>query len=393
MATSMRFDSLVRSERYFTATLLPAILFHDNLEGLREFVALVDQESSTERDASGAVCQRAVGQVTSIRETVEIITEFHIARDLRYSGLLTGDAWVAGDGDTEEAATLDAPDLVIRLGDALIVCEAKFFSKSNRDKLNQQLRSQRQQISHLFRACSDLRSYQHVAILPLKYNDDVDCDAVLTWEAIGRLSERVLGAGHYVTRRLAAAIELYDRRTGDPETRNFDGVLALDTLLAKCGAEGDRIQVGHHGGEADLNRRDMSYLRAKAWKWRDPAKNQGVTVPAHWIPGRRFLQIVREHTGASFISGGEGARRASPRLRNYDGKLPLNAVLDKCRAEGNHIQVGHHGGEADLLARDHAYLAGKQWKWRSPETNTGVALPGHWIPGDRFLEIVTSRTI
>ena len=48
-----RFDSLVRSERYFTATLLPAVLFHNNLEGIRHFVELVDKATKTERNRIG----------------------------------------------------------------------------------------------------------------------------------------------------------------------------------------------------------------------------------------------------------------------------------------------------------------------------------------------------
>jgi hypothetical protein len=34
--SSSRFDDLVRSERYFSATLLPLVLFHDDFRSLRE---------------------------------------------------------------------------------------------------------------------------------------------------------------------------------------------------------------------------------------------------------------------------------------------------------------------------------------------------------------------
>jgi len=44
-----RFDDLVRSERYFTATLLPAVLFHRNFLGVQKFVELIDAKASTER--------------------------------------------------------------------------------------------------------------------------------------------------------------------------------------------------------------------------------------------------------------------------------------------------------------------------------------------------------
>ncbi len=41
----LRFDDVVRSERYFTATLLPLLLFHDNLTGIRRFLELVDNKA------------------------------------------------------------------------------------------------------------------------------------------------------------------------------------------------------------------------------------------------------------------------------------------------------------------------------------------------------------
>ena len=42
-----RFDDLVRSARYFTATLLPAVLFNGNLRGVRESAELIDAKAKT----------------------------------------------------------------------------------------------------------------------------------------------------------------------------------------------------------------------------------------------------------------------------------------------------------------------------------------------------------
>ncbi len=50
---TQRRDDIVRSERYFTATLLPLILFHDNYRGLRSFIDLLNSKLTTERDYSG----------------------------------------------------------------------------------------------------------------------------------------------------------------------------------------------------------------------------------------------------------------------------------------------------------------------------------------------------
>jgi hypothetical protein len=86
---SQRFDDIVRSERYFTATLLPAILLHARPCGLDDFLQLVSRKAlrqpgpSTERDARGVAMPRGDRSPTWSPGAVELITEFHIARDLK----------------------------------------------------------------------------------------------------------------------------------------------------------------------------------------------------------------------------------------------------------------------------------------------------------------------
>jgi hypothetical protein len=55
------------------------------------------------------------------------------------------------------------------------------------------------------------------------------------------------------------------------------------------------------------------------------------------------------------------------------------------------IQVGHVGGEATLLKLSLVDAEGKKdWKWRDPNTNKGRIIPGNWLRGARWLEIVES---
>jgi hypothetical protein len=81
-----RFDDIVRSERYFTATLLPAILFHDihdALRGVRSFVELVEKNATTECNRSGDRGSKGTTEYDFTEydfKDVEVITEFHIAR-------------------------------------------------------------------------------------------------------------------------------------------------------------------------------------------------------------------------------------------------------------------------------------------------------------------------
>jgi hypothetical protein len=143
----MRFDDLVRSERYFTATLLPAVLFHDSRKGVRRFVELVDARANTECDRFGN--RGPKGTPDYDFHDVEVITEFHIKRDLKFADKFGEDA-NGESGEDDERERQDAPDVVIVAGQELVVCEGKFFSELSRRDLNKQLCSQRRQVQLLF---------------------------------------------------------------------------------------------------------------------------------------------------------------------------------------------------------------------------------------------------
>src|SRR5207302_818820 len=118
------------------------------MEGLRRFVELVDDRTQFERTGKGDVTSRAHKR-TELPDQIdesffEIISEFHIARDLFFAQLPTD--------DENPAARRDAPDLVLVLGDELIVVEAKFFSRWTVAGVVDQMTSQRRQIVHLFAA-------------------------------------------------------------------------------------------------------------------------------------------------------------------------------------------------------------------------------------------------
>jgi hypothetical protein len=104
-----RFDSIVRSERYFTATLLPAVLFHNDWKGLQCFVELVEATAKTECNKSGV--RGSKGAPRYDFQDVEVITEFHIARDLQFAHLPL--AANVEPSEEDEPERRDAPDVVI----------------------------------------------------------------------------------------------------------------------------------------------------------------------------------------------------------------------------------------------------------------------------------------
>jgi hypothetical protein len=285
----LRFDDLVRSERYFTATLLPAILFHNDLEGVRRFVALVEKKATTERNQSGDRVPK--GATTYEFQNVEVMTEFHIARDLKFARLRPEEA--NAEPNEEDEPKKDAPDVVILAGQELVVCEGKFFSDFNAGALNKH--SQRIQVHYLYRY-RKIRAYRHVAIVPFVPTTDIDADVIVTWDNIRELAQELLGRDHYVTVRLANAVGRYERERGDQSIPNWNGVEAFDAMREKCRKLGDKIQVGHAGGERDLRMRDLIYAEDKSWKWREE-NNSGRVDPRNWLSGTLWLEIVASKHG------------------------------------------------------------------------------------------------
>jgi hypothetical protein len=293
------------SNRTITATLLPLVLFNDNFKGLRLFVQMVEEKAGTERYKDDK--RHSKKAVHYHFSDVELITEFHIKRDVedalrRGSLISTGEALLPPEEEAAAHERRDAPDLVIVAGRELIVCEAKFFGRFSGTALNQQLKSQRRQVKYLFQARPELRAYRQVAIVPQTF-DGNECDAVLTWEEIGDLSASVLGDKHYVTRRLKDAVARYKRKTGRPGVPVNDGVLSLDKMLAKCREWGNEVSVGNVGGENALRSRDHAYAGRKRWKWRNPQANRGAANMSNWIGGKSFVRIIESMAGASTARG------------------------------------------------------------------------------------------
>jgi hypothetical protein len=227
-------------------------------------------------------------------QDVEVITEFHIARDLQFAHRPL--AANVEPSEEDEPERRDAPDVVIRAGRELVVCEGKFFSDFNASDLNNQLCSQRRQVRHLFCQGQQIRAYRHVAIVPFVPPIAIDADAVLTWDEIGGLAEQVLGSNHYVTLRLRDAVERFKGSSGDPNIPNYNEILPFNEMRKKCRESGNTIQVGHTGGEADLRRRNLVDAEKKLWKWRDET-NTGVAIPGNWLDGARWLKIVESTDG------------------------------------------------------------------------------------------------
>jgi hypothetical protein len=206
-----------RKERYFTGTVLPALLCSNNLAHLDRLATLLD---------TGPLEVRAEPDDC----TVLMFTEYGIAESL------IGEA---ADRFTDLPPGKDTPDVVIlitRPHPVLIALEAKLYDKPGTAALRAQISAQRALLTPITeqlgsKLASPVRLV-HAALLPHTLAakiDDVGC-AVITWEQIRDTFRDV--APRYFHAMLTTALRRYPALVST-RTANQDATLPGATLVQR----------------------------------------------------------------------------------------------------------------------------------------------------------------
>ena len=123
---AISFSRTARSERYFTALLLPHLLMSNDYAGAR---ALFEQLGL------------GSGQVSDFSD-IEIVAELNPIRDVL--PLVSG-----ANGTSTRGQGQAVPDLFLRIGESVLVVEAKFFTHPSASDVANQLRSQKKAIDEV----------------------------------------------------------------------------------------------------------------------------------------------------------------------------------------------------------------------------------------------------
>lgn len=299
--TVRRLDDLARSERYFTATLLPALLLGDPAEDVRAFVDWLHHDLGLRAHAADDVAQERPLCLAASPAWVEVVTELNLKRDLRHYGADQLEAAAADpavqDARAQGTDRQSVPDVVIRADDLLVVIEGKFFvSGVTPHTLGLQLVEQREEVALMVAHLGgDVKRVAHLYLGPQELGP-LPCDGTFTWAQVAAWAASRVGADHYVTQRLHAAVARFGRaaspKAGGVSAVNYARRVRWATMVALCRERGDDVVVGFFGGLDALRAAAPEALRTRLFKVDEARGGVGTKVASNWLPGTAVLEVL-----------------------------------------------------------------------------------------------------
>ncbi|MCP4118013.1 MAG: hypothetical protein GY737_21960 [Desulfobacteraceae bacterium] len=260
-----RFDSVARSERYFTATLLSHLLMAQDFLGLQAIF-----------DALSIVPSRA-----SNSDNFELISELDPLRDGSTQNERIRNLF-------QEHGRLAVPDLFLRWNDQLLIVEAKFFTSPNDDDCVEQIRAQKKAIELVLPETAYATSNISYAVLIVQRTSGLKSlpgdIRFITWsDLIVSLSEAFSGREtpdvSYCFDVLRRAEQRARKELEKPEWthKRITNLQALLSGLPKL-VEENLIYVGFKGGERRLMQASLEELEQ-----RDHYKLSDVRWSSNWL--------------------------------------------------------------------------------------------------------------
>lgn len=268
-----------RKERYFTATVLPAIIGCDDFRHLDRFLKLCGLTGVLKEPPSGP-------------EDLVFYTEYGIAESMKPAG---------GSADLTGAT----PDVVIAGDGWLLAVEAKMYSKFDADDLTEQLAGQAKVLKP-FISKLDRDNFRHVLLLPRPSKDFKGIDAlsktgkVVWWDDVLQEYSKVdpltntSVAPQYWLNILRLALDSYvdNVSKAGQSGKNSDKKLKGDVIWMLHGlGQQDHTYVGRKGGYSKF-REDVAAGKWQTTKYEVSVKP--VLGEKNWFPISEFIGLIEQ---------------------------------------------------------------------------------------------------
>ncbi|NIM92100.1 MAG: hypothetical protein GTO18_00075 [Anaerolineales bacterium] len=292
----IRIDDLNRSERYFTATILPYFLAFNSFKHIDEFISALDGPNPLSED-----------ELSSI----ELITEVDFVRDLRKWAEIQEESDLYEKYETilKDVGRLAVPDIAIKYGHTIIVIEGKFFQKKSASYYEEQVSLQKKLIELIYDEFPGYSIFHIFLTADTSLNQIPGIHKVIYWqEEIMELANEITSQypDHielgYFKERLEKAISRFSEEFEKPTqptdrsgTMRFYELGDLIEFLIKN--ENKDYFVGFTGGYQELLKLTLQGAQERAhWK-----VNKRQLSEKNWIPRDQFLSLfgISTHIASS----------------------------------------------------------------------------------------------
>lgn len=280
-----RIDDLNRSERYFTATILPYFLAFNSFKHIGEFISALDGPiPPSEEDLNSMELITEVDFIRDLRKWAEIQNEINLYE--KYESLL------------KDTGRLAVPDVVIKYGKTIVVIEGKFFQKRRAAYYEEQV-SLQQKIIELIQEEFPTFSFFHIFLTADKSLERIHhIDKVIYWqEEVMNLANEIVEQypDHteldYFKGRLENAItRYYDEFEKPTQPTDRSGTMRfyeLSDLIEFLVKEENDCFVGFTGGYQELMKTTLQQAQERAY-WQ---VNERQIRERTWIPRDKFLAL------------------------------------------------------------------------------------------------------
>lgn len=280
------FSGTARSERHFTALLLPHLLMSSNFAGARALFGRLGLGSAQVLDPSD----------------IEIVAELNPIRDV--VGRVTD-----GNKPPSERQGQVVPDLFVRIGNCALVIEAKFFTHPSGSAVADQLSSQRDAIAEVLPHTKYARcSFHYLALTVLPLDDLAEWhpdSSRMTWSEVISVLEPVVGTDRsadtaYALVTLKDAVER-SRVEAGTSSKEKGRVRSIGELLQRANTllESGHRYIGFVGGEPALDTTTVEDLeRRQHYKYSDCQPNKN-WLPLHSVISH-YLKLKAEEYARSY---------------------------------------------------------------------------------------------
>jgi hypothetical protein len=263
-----------RKEKFYTATILPSLLFHN---GRSNFYLFLKQIINFPTEIN----ERETG------DNFLFYTEYNLKQS-------AGKKSVGIEIETDSGETPDVLIEIFKPRKILVIIEAKMFQNLTQNEFSKQMKSQRNAVIKVLKKKFQLHDDEifHIGLVPkeLNFYDTLDYQ-IINWEILNcgdfKLKE------NYFYNFLRFALENYSTLVADKFTGQASTVKGYikGSKLYDMAKKGEVLWIGRKGGKSKIQNDVLKGIwRNKDYCWNDDKPSKG--IKGNWISNDVFASII-----------------------------------------------------------------------------------------------------